>query len=135
MIKNYDEIIYNVNFNHQINITKKELYKKNGWLFVDLKDTTIEVFKYPVNDYFEPYTHLWNIKKKPFKDFINNEVDFSGEYPKEKNPPKIQFYKTTVASGVIKKDKPEEGKTYALTGTKNDKCIANGYSWSDSEVK
>ena len=34
-----------------------------------------------------------------------------------------------------KKDKPEEGKTYALTGTKDDKCIANGYSWSDSEIK
>ena len=26
-----------------------------------------------------------------FFDFINNEVDFSGEYPKEKNPPKIQL--------------------------------------------
>ena len=103
MIKNYDEIIYNINFNHQINITKKELYLKNGWLFIDLKDSTIEVFKYPVNDYFEPYTHLWNIKKMPFKDFIDNEVDCNGGYPKEKNPPKIQFYKTTVASGVIKK--------------------------------
>ena len=100
MIKNYDEIIYNINFNHQINITKKELYLKNGWLFIDLKDYTIEVFKYPVNDYFEPYTHLWNIKKKPFKDFINNEVDFSGEYPKEKNPLKIKYSPTTIAGGV-----------------------------------
>ena len=100
MIKNYDEIIYNINFNHQINITKKDLYLKNGWLFIDLKDSTIEVFKYPVNDYFEPYTHLWNIKKKPFKDFINNEVDFSGEYPKEKNPPKIKYSPTTIAGGI-----------------------------------
>ena len=125
MIKNYDEIIYNINFNHQINISKKDLYLKNGWLFIDLKDTAIEVFKYPVNEYFEPYNHLWNINKKPFKDFINNEVDFSGEYPKEKNPLKIKYIK----------DKPEGGKIYALTGTKEDKCIANGYSWSDSEVK
>ena len=34
-----------------------------------------------------------------------------------------------------KKDKPKDGKTYALTGAKDDKCIANGYSWKDSEVK
>ena len=34
-----------------------------------------------------------------------------------------------------KKDKPEEGKTYALTGTKNDKCILNGNTWKESEVK
>ena len=100
MIKKYDEIIYNINFNHQINITKKDIYLKNGWLFIDLKDSTIEVFKYPVNDYFEPYTHLLNIKKKPFKDFINNEVDFTGEYPKEKNPPKIKYSPTTITGGV-----------------------------------
>ena len=34
-----------------------------------------------------------------------------------------------------KEDKPEEGKVYALTGGPNDKCIANGNSWSESEVK
>jgi len=34
-----------------------------------------------------------------------------------------------------KKDKPEEGKTYLLTGTKNDKCILNGNTWKESEVK
>jgi hypothetical protein len=33
-----------------------------------------------------------------------------------------------------KKDKPVEGKTYALTGTKNDKCILNGNTWKESEV-
>jgi len=91
MIKSYNEIIYNINFNHKINITRKDLYLKNGWLFIDLKDDTIEVFKYPVNEYFEAYTHLWNIKKKQFKDFINNEVDFNGKYPTEKNPVKIIF--------------------------------------------
>jgi len=91
MIKKYNEIINNINFNHGINITKNNLYLKNGWLFIDLKDDTIEVFKYPVNEYFEPYTHLWNIKKKTFKDFINNEVDFTGEYPKEKNEIRIKL--------------------------------------------
>ena len=32
-------------------------------------------------------------------------------------------------------DKPEEGKIYALTGTTDSKCILNGYSWKESEVK
>jgi hypothetical protein len=32
-------------------------------------------------------------------------------------------------------DKPVEGKTYALTGTKDDKCISNGNTWKESEVK
>ena len=31
-------------------------------------------------------------------------------------------------------DKPEEGKVYALTGGPGSKCIANGFSWADSEV-
>ena len=31
-------------------------------------------------------------------------------------------------------DKPQDGKTYALTGTKDDKCIANGNTWDASEV-
>ena len=30
-------------------------------------------------------------------------------------------------------DKPEEGKTYSLTGL--GKCIANGNTWKESEVK
>ena len=32
------------------------------------------------------------------------------------------------------KDKPVEGKTYLLTGGPKDKCIANGNSWSESEL-
>jgi len=32
------------------------------------------------------------------------------------------------------KDKPEEGKVYALTGGPKDKCIANGNTWKESEV-
>ena len=31
-------------------------------------------------------------------------------------------------------DKPEEGKVYALTGGPGSRCIANGNSWSESEV-
>ena len=32
------------------------------------------------------------------------------------------------------KDKPEAGKTYALTGARGTRCIANGNSWAESEV-
>lgn len=32
------------------------------------------------------------------------------------------------------KDKPEAGKVYALTGGPGSRCIANGFSWADSEV-
>ena len=34
-----------------------------------------------------------------------------------------------------KEDKPEEGKVYALTGGPGTRCIANGNTWKDSEVK
>ncbi len=30
---------------------------------------------------------------------------------------------------------PEPNKVYALTGGPGSRCIANGYSWKDSEVK
>jgi len=32
-------------------------------------------------------------------------------------------------------DKPEEGKVYALTGGTGSRCIANGNTWAESEVK
>jgi hypothetical protein len=35
----------------------------------------------------------------------------------------------------IKKDKPVEGKTYLITGGPNEKCILNGNTWKESEVK
>ena len=31
-------------------------------------------------------------------------------------------------------DRPEPGKQYALTGGPGSRCIANGNSWSESEV-
>jgi len=33
------------------------------------------------------------------------------------------------------KNKPEEGKVYALTGAPKAACIANGNTWAESEVK
>ena len=32
-------------------------------------------------------------------------------------------------------DKPEAGKIYALTGAPGSRCIANGNTWKESEVK
>ena len=32
-------------------------------------------------------------------------------------------------------DKPEYGKQYKLTGSKDDKCISNGNTWKESEVR
>ena len=34
-----------------------------------------------------------------------------------------------------KEDKPEAGKVYALTGGPGSRCIANGNTWAESEVK
>ncbi len=35
---------------------------------------------------------------------------------------------------VEEEDKPEPGKTYALTGARGSRCIANGNSWKESKV-
>ena len=32
-------------------------------------------------------------------------------------------------------DKPKQNKTYMLIGGTDDKCISNGNTWADSEVK
>ena len=34
-----------------------------------------------------------------------------------------------------KEDKPQAGKTYALTGARGTSCIANGNTWAESEVQ
>ena len=39
------------------------------------------------------------------------------------------------AADVVKEDKPEEGKVYALTGAPGARCIANGNTWKESEVE
>ena len=33
------------------------------------------------------------------------------------------------------RDKPQAGKVYALTGGRGSRCIANGNTWAESEVK
>ncbi len=41
---------------------------------------------------------------------------------------------TVPHNDVEEANKPEEGKVYALTGGPGTRCIANGNSWSESEV-
>ena len=36
---------------------------------------------------------------------------------------------------LVKEDRPKAGKTYALTGARGSRCIANGNTWAESEVK
>ncbi len=69
--------------------------------------------------------------KKPIKVVYNNKPD---------PVVKITEYEYTgdglkMTKQTSYQDKPEGGKTYALTGVKGSKCIANGNSWKDSEVK
>lgn len=40
-----------------------------------------------------------------------------------------------VSGLVVKEDRPEEDKVYALTGVSGASCIANGNTWEESEVK
>ena len=47
----------------------------------------------------------------------------------------IQETRTTKTMQEANEDKPEEGKVYALTGGPGTRCIANGNTWKDSEVK
>ena len=68
--------------------------------------------------------------KKPIQVVYNNKPD-----------PVVKITEYEYTGDGLKKtkettyDKPEEGKTYALTGTKDDKCILNGNTWRESEVK
>jgi hypothetical protein len=42
---------------------------------------------------------------------------------------------TVPHNDVEEANKPEEGKVYALTGGRGTRCIANGNTWKESEVK
>ena len=42
---------------------------------------------------------------------------------------------TVPHNDVEEADKPKEGKVYALTGGRGTRCIANGNTWKESEVK
>jgi hypothetical protein len=43
--------------------------------------------------------------------------------------------KTTIITAIAHENKPEPNKIYALTGKTGDKCISNGNTWAESEIK
>ena len=49
----------------------------------------------------------------------------------------LEFAERERQAGELHKEenKPEYGKQYSLTGGKGQKCVMNGDSWKDSEVK
>ena len=49
-------------------------------------------------------------------------------------PPDGWHPEDQVRAAASAEDKPEAGKVYALTGGPGSRCIANGYSWKESEV-
>ena len=90
--KSYDVITKALSDIHGTKINKEDLYKKNNYLFVNIKKyNTIEVFNYPINEYFEPLNHLSNWYNKDFKDLIDNDVDFNHQYLKLKKEPIIKY--------------------------------------------
>ena len=52
-VKSYKVISSYLTDYHGFEITKDNLYKKNNCLFVDLNNGTIEVYSYPINEYFK----------------------------------------------------------------------------------
>jgi len=50
-------------------------------------------------------------------------------------PPDGWHPEDQVRAAAPAEDKPEAGKVYALTGGPGSRCIANGNSWKESEVK
>ena len=82
--------------NRVIKLNDNDFIIKNGWLFVNMNNTKyysgIEIYKhdYPLmvkNPHLESSSNIANYYNKPFKEFINNDVDFKGEYPTLKNNP------------------------------------------------
>ena len=69
-----------------------------------------------------------NIKK-------NIEDNFIWRDPLDSEEAKQMALEETVPHvDIIEANKPEAGKVYALTGGPGSRCIANGNSWSESEV-
>ena len=56
------------------------------------------------------------------------------EQVNEDNAPLDGWQPKDAVSHPKKKDKPEAGKLYALTGAPGSKCIANGNTWEESVV-
>ena len=91
-------------------ITEDDIYITKGWTFVNMSATKsrlgysgIGIYDYPLNEYCEAYGDLFYISNKSFKDYVDTEVDFSGEYPREKNPPKIVMVESKITTRKMEK--------------------------------
>ena len=86
-------------------LTNNDIYIIKGWIFVNMTATKsvykysgIDVYRYPLNEYCESYGNLFYMSNKSFKDYVDTEVDFSGEYPREKNPPEIVMVESKITT-------------------------------------
>ena len=89
---------------HGTKINKNDLYKKNNYLFVNIKKhNTIEVFDYPVNEYFEPLNHLFNWYNKDFHDLVDNDVDNNSSIERTSSDKilLVNFFSFTFLFGII----------------------------------
>jgi len=48
---------------------------------------------------------------------------------------KIYEYDRSGKPILVREEDPQTGKVYKITGGPNDKCIINGNSWKESEIK
>jgi hypothetical protein len=65
----------------------------NAWLFVNMNNTHkysgIDIYRYPVNEYFESYFSMINLTDKSFWRFIDENVYFENGEPFQKKSPII----------------------------------------------
>jgi len=72
---------------------KKDFIVKGEWLFVNMNNTHkhsgIDIYRYPVNEYFESYFNMINLTDKSFWRFIDENVYFENGEPFQKKSPII----------------------------------------------
>ena len=61
------------------------------WLFVNMNNTRkhsgIDVYQYPVNEYFESYFNMMNLTNKSFWRFVDENIYFEKGQPIQKKSP------------------------------------------------
>jgi len=112
------------------------------------QETVFNIFN---DDYLNPLSGA-NTSNKVC--FVNNKLVSGKEFQEAMKNKEIKCNHTSMSVGdivsvdginylcqdigwkkLINKDEPESGKVYALTGVEGTKCIANGNTWAESEVK
>ncbi len=107
-------------------MSKKAKFKVIVKELITYEFLAVEDENFPVNDYNLNYID---------GDDLNLDVEGWGV---KKITPKKQIDIESVSityEDVAQPDKPEEGKQYLLTGAPGQKCIANGNTWKESEIK